>query len=187
MSTSRRRRKGLLVVALACIALVVLVVSLRSIDDQPFHEPPASREAMVDVLDGPDRSERIQIDVTLYSPEETPAPVVMIAHGFGGTKQDSEQQARELAKRGFTVLTYSARGFGRSTGKIALNSQEYEVTDAQQLLDWLARQPEVLRDGDGDPRVGVTGVSYGGALSLLLAGTDPRVDAIAPIMTYNDL
>ena len=142
---------------------------------------------MVDVLDGPDRSERIQIDVTLYSPEETPAPAVMIAHGFGGTKQDSEQQARELAKRGFTVLTYSARGFGRSTGKIALNSQEYEVTDAQQLLDWLARQPEVLRDGDGDPRVGVTGVSYGGALSLLLAGTDPRVDAIAPIMTYNDL
>jgi ABC-2 type transport system ATP-binding protein len=35
--------------------------------------------------------------------------------------------------------------------------------------------------------VGVTGGSYGGALSLLLAGTDDRVDALAPSITYNDL
>src|SRR5699024_1587860 len=43
------------------------------------------------------------------------------------------------------------------------------------------------RDGDRDPRVGVTGEAYGGALALQLAGTDPRADAIAPTTTYNDL
>ncbi|MDI2029799.1 alpha/beta fold hydrolase [Saccharopolyspora sp. TS4A08] len=142
---------------------------------------------MVDVLDGPSGTERVQIDVTLHSPVDTPAPAILLAHGFGGSKDETDQQARELVARGFTVLTYSARGFGRSTGQIGLNSPDYEVADARQLLDWMARQPEVLRDRDGDPRVGVTGASYGGALALMLAGTDPRVDAIAPAMTYNDL
>ena len=44
-----------------------------------------------------------------------------------------------------------------------------------------------MQDGPGDPRVGVTGGSYGGALSLMLAGTDPRIDAVVPLITWNDL
>ena len=35
--------------------------------------------------------------------------------------------------------------------------------------------------------MGVTGGSYGGALSLMLAGYDRRIDAIAPVITWNDL
>ncbi|MGW1681359.1 alpha/beta fold hydrolase [Saccharopolyspora sp. NPDC002376] len=187
MSASRRRRTRIALAALSCIAVVVLTALLWS-GEQPRHAAPERpREAMVDVVDGPDDSQRIQIDVTLYAPAETPAPTILLAHGFGGSKADTATQAQELVQRGFTVLTYSSRGFGRSTGQIALNDPDYEVKDAQQLLDWLARQPEVSRDGDGDPKVGVTGASYGGALSLMLAGADHRVDAIAPVMTYNDL
>ncbi|GGI98127.1 ABC transporter ATP-binding protein [Saccharopolyspora subtropica] len=186
-SVSSPRRKGLVLIALSCIALVIFGVFAWSGDERPEAAPAAPRAALLDVLDGPGGSERVQIDVTLYAPADTPAPAVLLAHGFGGSKDDTAAQAQELVRRGFTVLTYSSRGFGRSTGRIALNAPEYEVADARQLLDWLARQPEVLRDGEGDPRVGVTGGSYGGALSLLLAGTDPRVDAIAPVMTYNDL
>ncbi|MEV6487575.1 ATP-binding cassette domain-containing protein, partial [Actinoplanes sp. NPDC051633] len=48
-------------------------------------------------------------------------------------------------------------------------------------------RPEVRLDAAGDPRVGVVGGSYGGALALLLAGQDPRVDAIVPLITWNDL
>ncbi|MEV0084224.1 alpha/beta fold hydrolase [Saccharopolyspora sp. NPDC050642] len=187
MSASPRRRKGLALIALTCVALVVFGAFLWSGDEKPAATPEAPREALLDVLDGPGANERVQIDVTLFAPADTPAPSILLAHGFGGSKDDTAAQAQELAQRGFTVLTYSSRGFGRSTGKIALNDPDYEVTDARQLLDWLARQPEVLRDGEGDPKVGVTGGSYGGALSLLLAGTDRRVDAIAPVMTYNDL
>lgn len=174
-------------IALLLVALVVLATVLWSGDEAPAATPPPPREARVDVLDGPNRDQRVQLDVTLYAPSDTPSPAILLAHGFGGDKESVSRQARDLAQRGFTVLTYSARGFGASTGEIALNHPDYEVADARQLLDWLARQPEVLRDGDGDPRVGVTGSSYGGALALSLAGTDPRVDAIAPVMTYNDL
>ncbi|GAB2662900.1 alpha/beta fold hydrolase [Saccharopolyspora gloriosae] len=181
----RHGRRFLLLIVIT-VLLVTGVAALWSGErEQPA--PPAPREALIDVQDGPDGLERIQIDATLYAPATTPAPAVVIAHGMGGDKTDADGQARDLARRGFAVLTYSARGFGGSTGRIALNSPDYEVSDARQLVDWLARQPEVQRDRDGDPRVGVTGSSYGGALSLLLAGSDARVDAIAPVMTYNDL
>ncbi|WP_344677473.1 alpha/beta fold hydrolase [Saccharopolyspora taberi] len=187
MSPTPRRRNRFVLLALALVASVVAGAFLWSGDERPEAAPAPPREALLDVIDGPGRGERVQIDLTLYAPADTPAPAVLLSHDFGGDKNTVADQARELVSRGFTVLTYSSRGFGRSTGRIALNSPEYEVADARQLLDWLARQPEVQRDHDGDPRVGVTGASYGGALSLLLAGSDPRVDAVAPVMTYNDL
>jgi ABC-2 type transport system ATP-binding protein len=127
------------------------------------------------------------LDTTLYLPATTPAPAVLVAHGFGGSKASVDADARELAGRGFVVLAWSARGFGASTGQIALNSPDAEVADARVLVDWLAARPEVVLDGPGDPRLGVTGGSYGGALSLLLAGYDARVDALAPVITWNDL
>ncbi|MFR9754977.1 alpha/beta fold hydrolase [Streptomyces sp. TR06-5] len=116
-----------------------------------------------------------------------PRPAVLLAHGFGGSKQDVREQAEALARNGYAVLTWSARGFGESTGRIGLNDPEREVADVSRLIDWLAEQPEVRLDGDGDPRVGLSGASYGGAVSLLAAGNDARVDAIAPMITYWNL
>ncbi|MER5840618.1 alpha/beta fold hydrolase [Streptomyces prasinus] len=114
-------------------------------------------------------------------------PAVLLGHGFGGSKNDVRQQAEDLAREGYAVLTWSARSFGKSTGKIGLNDPDGEVADVSRLIDWLAEQPEVELDGDGDPRLGMAGASYGGAIALLTAGHDDRVDAIAPAITYFDL
>ncbi|MER5430622.1 CocE/NonD family hydrolase [Streptomyces sp. NPDC002588] len=114
-------------------------------------------------------------------------PAVLLGHGFGGSKDDVRQQAQDLARDGYAVLTWSARGFGKSTGKIGLNDPKGEVADVSKLIDWLAEQPQVRLDKKGDPRVGVAGASYGGAISLLAAGHDDRVDAIAPAITYWNL
>ena len=112
---------------------------------------------------------------------------MLLAHGFGGSKQSVRQEAVRLAEAGYAVLTWSARGFGRSTGEIALNSPDYEVKDVQQLIDWLAKRPEVRLDAAGDPRVGIAGGSYGGAIALMAAAHDARVDAIVPQITWSDL
>ncbi|MGR8010497.1 alpha/beta fold hydrolase [Streptomyces hypolithicus] len=114
-------------------------------------------------------------------------PAVLLGHGFGGSKRDVTAQAQQLARDGYAVLTWSARGFGKSTGKIGLNDPKGEVSDVSRLIDWLAERPEVQLDADGDPRVGVSGSSYGGAVSLLAAGHDKRVDAVAPQITYWNL
>ncbi|MFK4064741.1 alpha/beta fold hydrolase [Streptomyces sp. NPDC029674] len=130
-----------------------------------------------------------RIDTSYFTagdPDEK-RPAVLIGHGFGGSKSDVREQAEDLAEDGYAVLTWSARGFGRSTGKIGLNDPKGEVADVSKLIDWLATRPEVRLDKDGDPRVGVTGSSYGGAVSLLAAGHDKRVDAIAPQITYWNL
>ncbi|MCP2331522.1 MULTISPECIES: alpha/beta fold hydrolase [Actinoalloteichus] len=172
-------------IALGAVVLLVAGAIAWPSDDEDTSDIP-SREFRLEVPEEPGSDSLISLDATVYLPETTPAPAVLLAHGFGGSKLEVSGDARELADRGFVVLTYSARGFGESEGLIGLNSPDHEVRDASALIDWLAEQPEVLTE-DGDPVVGVTGGSYGGALSLMVAGTDDRVDAIAPVITYNDL
>lgn len=133
----------------------------------------------------------VALDTRLYIPDgvsaSSPAPAVLLAHGFGGTKASVRGDAADLADRGYVVLTYSARGFGRSTGLISLNALDAEVADARNLITLLSTRREVAQDGAGDPRVGIAGESYGGALALMTAGTDRRVDAIVPQITWNRL
>ncbi|REE98057.1 alpha/beta fold hydrolase [Thermomonospora umbrina] len=150
--------------------------------------PVRDEHLRIPVVDGPQDDQRVTLDATFFHPVgRGDAPAVLLAHGFGGSKDDTRAEAQELARAGYAVLTWSARGFGRSTGEIALDSPDYEVKDTRQLVDWLARRPEVRKDRAGDPRVGVAGESYGGAIALLTAAHDPRVDAIAPQLTWNDL
>ncbi|GAA1892093.1 CocE/NonD family hydrolase [Streptomyces durmitorensis] len=130
-----------------------------------------------------------KIDTSYFTAGDPTAkrPAVLIGHGFGGSKDDLTAQAEGLAEKGYAVLTWSARGFGKSTGKIGLNDPKGEVNDATHLIDWLAKRPEVQLDKKGDPRVGMTGASYGGAISLLTAGYDQRVDSVATQITYWNL
>ncbi|ALE84161.1 alpha/beta fold hydrolase [Pseudonocardia sp. HH130629-09] len=140
---------------------------------------------------GPGQPGTIDLDTSLYVPASataaSPAPAVLVAHGFGGSKDSVDSDARELAARGYVVQTWTARGFGASGGGIGLDDPDREVADASRLVDRLSRRADVQQDGPGDPRVGVTGGSYGGGLALLLAGYDRRIDAIVPVITWNDL
>jgi len=133
----------------------------------------------------------VSLDADLYLPSDlapgAQAPAVLLAHGFGGSKASASDDATALAESGFVVLTYSARGFGGSSGSISMNAPDFEVADASALIDHLAGVPQVMQDSAGDPRVGIAGGSYGGALALLAAGYDERVDAIAADITWNTL
>ncbi|MFF3526935.1 alpha/beta fold hydrolase [Streptomyces rubiginosohelvolus] len=144
--------------------------------------PAVQREDRILRMDG------VPIDTSYFHAKGSgKRPAVLIGHGFGGSKNDVRAQAEKLAADGYAVLTWSARAFGKSGGKISLNDPDHEVKDVSRLIDWLAERPEVELDGKGDPRVGLTGASYGGAVSLLAAGHDERVDAIAPVITYWNL
>ncbi|KAA9157169.1 alpha/beta fold hydrolase [Amycolatopsis acidicola] len=179
-----RRGRWLSAGVVVLVLAAVVVVWTRSGNDAA---PVAHREQTLSVPADPGSAAQVRLDTTVYFPATTPAPAVLLPHGFGGSKASVDGEAQELARRGFVVLAWSARGFGHSTGQIGLNDPDHEVADASHLVDYLATLPQVRQDGPNDPKVGVAGASYGGALALLLAGQDKRVDAISPEITYNDL
>jgi ABC-2 type transport system ATP-binding protein len=128
------------------------------------------------------------LDATIYLPAgSNPAPAIVLAHGFAGDKTSVATQAGGLASHGYVVLAWTARGFGNSTGEISMDSPSGEVADLSKLIDYLSTRKEVTQQAKGDPLVGITGDSYGGAISLMGAGYDKRIDAVAANITWNNL
>jgi ABC-2 type transport system ATP-binding protein len=170
-------------------AAVLLIVALLVGIPAPAY--PADRVIETDlmVLGTPEADGKpVKLDATILTTDPaTPRPAIVLAHGFGGTKADSEPTARTLARNGYTVIIYTARGFGRSGGRIHLDNPAYEGADARKLIDLAASRPEVAKEGNNDPVIGFAGASYGGALSFLAAGLDHRVDAIVPAFTWHTL
>jgi ABC-2 type transport system ATP-binding protein len=113
------------------------------------------------------------------------APTIMIGHGWGGTGATSPPA--DFAAAGYNVLTWDARGFGGSGGTVTIDHPKFEGRDVSALIDYLAKQPEAKRDKPGDPRVGMSGGSYGGGIQFLAAARDHRVDVVAPTIAWHDL
>src|SRR5689334_2268038 len=134
-------------------AVLLLVAGLVGWAVWPERDAWTTQDEMITVVTGPERNENVALDARLCLPRDRAGkvPAVLLAHGFGGTKESVSSDAESLAERGYAVLTYTAQGFGRSGGQIHLNSPDYEIRDAQGLLDWLAARPEIRTDAAGDP------------------------------------
>jgi predicted acyl esterase len=165
-------------------------------------DPPAVgvRTLHVDTVVGPASDTHCDVVADLYTPatatHATPAPAVLTTNGFGGSKDDQKAMATALAQRGYVVLSYSGLGFGGSGCRIELDDPDWDGKAGSQLVSFLGgtkaatdgtRIDDVLLDAPGDPRVGMIGGSYGGQIQYAVAGQDPRVDTIVPIITWNDL
>jgi ABC-2 type transport system ATP-binding protein len=180
-------RRGRLAAGLAAAIIAAAgVAAVTATNGASSHV--SSRNLRIAVTDGPYGDQHVALDASFFTPASgARVPAILLAHGFGETKDAVRAQAVQLAQAGFAVLTWSARGFGASTGQTALDSPDYEVKDTEQLVSWLARQPRILLDRPGDPRAGIAGASYGGGLALLAAAYDHRIDAIVPQMAWNNL
>jgi predicted acyl esterase len=119
----------------------------------------------------------------------SPQPAVMVTNGFGGSYNDSSTLgiAENAAADGFVSLSYSGLGFGGSGCQIELDSPAWDGKAASELISWMGTLPAVTSDGPDDPRIGMIGGSYGGGVQFSTAAIDPRLDAIVPVITWNDL
>ncbi len=163
--------------------------------------------------------------VTLPSGRARHLPLVAELHGFGNSKYEYLDPASTAytgnafswAKRGYAVLTFTARGLWGSCGTpesraaspqacaagyIHLADVRYEARDAQTLIGRLVDEGWARRRS-----IGVTGDSYGGGQSLMLAalrsrvmlpggrlvpwrspdGARLRIAAAAPVIPWSDL
>lgn len=150
-------------------------------------------DRVVPVRTGPDNKIAIGLDTRLYVPSSAsrrhPQPAILMTHGFGLEKTSNEvvSTARFLAAHGYVVLTYSSSGFGDSGGCVTLQSLDYDVRSASQLI---SKVLDVRRDVKRDRRgavVGTIGGSYGGGGQLPLAAADRRVRTSVVGRTWNNL
>ncbi|MQY02556.1 S15 peptidase family protein [Actinomadura macrotermitis] len=182
--------------ASAVAALPLLVTALVHVPAAHAETAPA-RTLRFTVHVGPDRKERCTVVADLYRPAAGGrAPALLTTNGFGGSKDDQAGTAGAFARRGYVVLAYSGLGAGGSTCRITLDHPEYDGRAARRLVDFLAgtaaaddgtRLDAVLLDAPGDPRVGMIGGSYGGGAQFAAAAVDRRIDALVPLITWNDL
>lgn len=150
-------------------------------------------QQFVSVPAGPGSTDTIKLWTSFYVPAgadaANPVPVVLLTHGWGG-RHDAGwelQTSQFLASNGYAVIGWDSRGFGDSEGWVELDSPDYEVEDARRMLDLAATLPYVETDGPDDPRAAMIGVSYGGGVQLLTAAFDNRLEAIVPVITWNNL
>ncbi len=135
-----------------------------------------------------DGTTKIDLNVVLppqpASGEDGPYPLIGLFHGWGGKKIGLEDaRVQQWAERGYAVFSMSDRGWGNSCGATDpdrltaacaqgynhLMDDRYEVRDAQYLISVLADE------GVAQPKkIGATGVSYGGGMSLALAALRNR-------------
>ncbi len=212
----RRMRITALPAALAGLLAAALLAPLGS-SPATAEEPAYSVSTLhFKVTVGPADDQVCDVVGDLYTPTSaTPdnrVPAILTTNGFGGSKDDQAGMGAAFAERGYVVLSYSGLGFGGSGCKITLDDPDYDGKAASQLVSYLGGADGIAftdaehttpappvtvvkrdpRDHDGnrstnDPRVGTIGGSYGGGFQFAVAGIDPRVDTLIPIITWNDL
>ncbi len=150
-------------------------------------------ERVVPVTTGPNDDISIGLDTTLYVPDNAsrrhPQPAILMTHGFGLTKASNEvvSTARFFAAHGYVVLTFTSSGFGDSGGCVTLQSADYDVKSARQLITKvLGPRRDVKHDRRGVV-VGTIGGSYGGGIQLPLAAADRRIRTSVVGRTWNNL
>ncbi|MEM9010343.1 MAG: alpha/beta fold hydrolase [Pseudomonadota bacterium] len=127
---------------------------------------------------------------TLETPPGDAAPVVLMLHGFTGSRDELAIEGTEdgvfsrtaaaLAEAGYASLRIDFTGSGESGGAWAETTFSGQVTDAEEALDWLALEDRV----DGTD-MAILGWSQGGLVAAHVAAERPEIASLilwAPVV-----
>jgi len=105
---------------------------------------------------------------------------VFVLHGYGVDSLSMLPWAVTVAEAGYQGVLVDLRGHGESTGR-QVGFGTVETTDLHQVLDRLSALGKVRGP------VAVMGESFGAALALRWAATDPRIAAVVALAPYAEL
>jgi dienelactone hydrolase len=125
--------------------------------------------------------------VTLFQPADAPpGPVVVVAHGFAGSRQLMHPFAATLARNGYRAVVFDFPGHGRNTRPLA--GEIGDPARAQALLEAMSAVVDFARDlPGGDGRLALLGHSMAGDIATRFASAHPGVDAIVAVSPYLSL
>lgn len=111
-------------------------------------------------------------------------PAVLLVHGSDGVTRRAQYQlaARMLSAHGYTVLFPH---YFEASGDVRASYNDI----GSKYPSWLIALDRVLDDAVDDQgidprRVGIVGISLGGALALSLAARDRRIDAVVSYLGF---
>jgi dipeptidyl aminopeptidase/acylaminoacyl peptidase len=160
------------------VVYCLLVVSALAL----FACEPAEQQAAFEIvsIDTTVMSRGVAVPVTYVHPlatDDVKFPLVVIAHGHGGSRNESgafSWVAEELGKRGVASIRMDFPGCGDSTESFANNNLSNMLKDIEASRDYAVAQPQV----DGT-RTGLFGWSMGGRLAILAVAQDVSYKIIA--------
>ena len=109
-----------------------------------------------------------------------PAPAILFNNGYCAYMEMYDEMAERFCRAGYVTLQYDGRGtYGVQKGGFLCGTQWLE--DASCCVSFLTGLPEVDAQ-----RIGLAGVSMGGAITIMQGAADPRIGclyAMAPVST----
>lgn len=123
---------------------------------------------------------------TVYQREGAgPAPVVVIAHGFAGSRPLMQSFALTLAQAGYIAVSFDFMGHGRNPVPMSGDVTSIDGTTTL-LMDELARVADVALALPGsDGRLALLGLSMASDIVVRQAVRDPRVGAVVAISMFS--
>ncbi|MGD9496161.1 MAG: alpha/beta hydrolase family protein [Armatimonadota bacterium] len=118
-----------------------------------------------------------RIAASMHIPADTPAPGLVMCHGFTGHRIEAHflfvKAARTFCAAGLNVLRFDFRGSGESEGQFREMTIEGEIADTLAALAHMRAEPTV-----DAARVGLLGLSLGGLVAACAASRDGGVPAL---------
>lgn len=130
--------------------------------------------------------------LTCFRQDGTPKPLMILSHGFGGSKEDLKDEMEMLASLGYYAVVMDNRGHGNRLGP-DFASQVFQ----QDLLDVYQVRRLIKETADDIPfivdhftankqvdaqRIGMLGVSMGGFVTFRALVIEERIGAATPII-----
>lgn len=110
-------------------------------------------------------------------------PMVILCHGHARFRNDGlDGLARALGASGIASLRFDHRGCGKdAVNRYRLRPATEMPYDTKCAIDFCESLPFVDRG-----RIGISGVSMGGVMSIITAASDPRIKSAAPMAAPAD-
>ncbi|MBB5516815.1 hypothetical protein FHS89_002857 [Rubricella aquisinus] len=126
------------------------------------------------------------IPATVYRAGDTPRPVVVIAHGFAGSRQLMEPFALTLAQAGYAAVSFDFAGHGRNPVPMSGDVTRIDGTTRLLMDEVGAVTDAALAQPWADGRVALLGHSMASDIIVRQALEDARVEAVVAISMFSE-
>jgi|TARA_B100001971_G_C18254670_1_gene581033 dienelactone hydrolase len=162
-----------LLVAIIGISAILGWYLISPTEEKPYN----SEEVSFSTPDG------IKISATWYFPKELEAPykTVILSHQFDGDRYEWDPFIGDFIKRGYAILAYDIRGFGKSQD-VPISEEYYDtlIGDVEGAVTYLNSRNDVIMD-----RIGIVGAQLGGTIAYAASGYIDEIKVSVAISPAN--